>query len=154
VSEPIPAAADPQPAPQPQPAPEPAPAPAPQPVASVGYIWPFSGNITTYFSGYHPGIDIDGYGRYGAPVVAAASGTVVLTAWDDYGYGYHVIIQHDDGSQTQYAHLSDIWVGQGQYVSQGEAVGGVGSTGYSTGTHLMFNMYIGGAPVNPLDYLP
>jgi murein DD-endopeptidase MepM/ murein hydrolase activator NlpD len=78
----------------------------------------------------------------------------VLTAWDDYGYGYHVIIQHDDGSQTQYAHLSDIWVGQGQYVSQGEAVGGVGSTGYSTGTHLMFNMYIGGAPVNPLDYLP
>lgn len=144
--EPIPAAA-------PEPEPQPEPEPAYQPVASVGYIWPVSGNITTYFSGYHPGIDIDGYGRYGEAVVAAASGTVVLTAYDDYGYGYHVIIQHDDGSQTLYAHLSDIWVGQGQYVGQGEAVGGLGSTGYSTGTHLMFNLYIGGVPVDPLAYL-
>jgi murein DD-endopeptidase MepM/ murein hydrolase activator NlpD len=141
-------------APQPQPAPQPAPAPAPVYQPSVGYIWPVSGNISTYFSGYHPGIDIDGYGRYGAPVVAAASGRVVLTAWDDYGYGYHVIIQHDDGSQTLYAHLSDIWVGQGEYVSQGQAVGALGSTGYSTGTHLMFNLYIGGVPVDPLAYLP
>ena len=148
---PAPAAAD-QPAPDPQPTPEPQPQPAPQP--SIGYIWPFVGNITTYFSGYHPGIDIDGYGNYGAPILAAASGTVVLTAYDDYGYGYHVIIQHDDGSQTQYAHLSDIWVTQGQYVNQGQAVGAMGSTGYSTGTHLMFNLYIGGVAVDPLQYLP
>ncbi len=126
--------------------------PAPQP--SSGYIWPVLGNITTYFSGGHPGIDIDGYGNYGAPILSASSGTVVLTAWDDYGYGYHVIVQNDDGTQMQYAHLSDIWVSQGQYVGQGEAVGALGSTGYSTGPHLMFNMYVNGYPVNPLDYLP
>jgi len=125
------------------------------PVQSFGsYIWPVGGGISTYFSGYHPGIDIDGYGNYGAPILSAASGTVVLTAWDDYGYGYHVIVQNDDGTTMQYAHLSDIWVSQGQYVGQGEAVGALGSTGYSTGPHLMFNMYIGGVPVDPLAYLP
>jgi len=78
----------------------------------------------------------------------------VLTAWDDYGYGYHVIVQNDDGTTMQYAHLSDIYVTQGQYVGQGTAVGALGSTGYSTGPHLMFNMYIGGVPVDPLAYLP
>jgi murein DD-endopeptidase MepM/ murein hydrolase activator NlpD len=125
------------------------------PVQSFGsYIWPVGGNISTYFGWGHPGIDIDGYGNYGAPILSAASGTVVLTAWDDYGYGYHVIVQNDDGTTMQYAHLSDIWVSQGQYVGQGEAVGALGSTGYSTGAHLMFNMYIGGAAVDPLDYLP
>jgi murein DD-endopeptidase MepM/ murein hydrolase activator NlpD len=141
---PVPAAVEPAPPPD----------PAPAPVASSGYIWPVRGNITTYFSGYHPGIDIDGYGNYGAPILAAASGTVVLTAWDDYGYGYHVIVQNDDGTTMQYAHLSDIYVTQGQYVGQGAAVGALGSTGYSTGPHLMFNMYLGGVPVDPLAYLP
>jgi murein DD-endopeptidase MepM/ murein hydrolase activator NlpD len=138
--EPIPAAAEPE--------------PVYQPAASVGYIWPYYSSLSTYFSGYHPGIDLDGFGNYGAAIVAAASGTVVLAAYDDYGYGYHVIISHDDGSQTLYAHLSDIWVGQGQYVGQGEAIGALGSTGYSTGAHLMFNLYIGGVPVDPLAYLP
>jgi murein DD-endopeptidase MepM/ murein hydrolase activator NlpD len=128
--------------------------PAPAPVASSGYIWPVRGNISTYFSGYHPGIDIDGYGNYGAPILAASSGTVVLTAWDDDGYGYHVIVQNDDGTTMQYAHLSDIYVTQGQYIGQGATVGALGSTGYSTGPHLMFNMYIGGVPVDPLAYLP
>jgi murein DD-endopeptidase MepM/ murein hydrolase activator NlpD len=120
---------------------------------SYGYIWPFYGNISTYFSGGHAGIDIDGFGAHGAPIVAAGNGTVVLTAWDSWGYGYHVIIQHDDGSRTLYAHLSDIWVSQGQYVGQGEAIGALGSTGYSTGDHLHFEIHIGG-PVDPLAYLP
>ena len=111
-------------------------------------------SLSTYFSGYHRGIDIDGFGNYGAAIAAAASGTVVLAAYDDYGYGYHVIIAHDDGSQTLYAHLSDIWVGQGQYVGQGEAVGALGSTGYSTGPHLHFEIHIGGYAVDPLAYLP
>ena len=139
---------------EPLPAAVPEPEPVYQPVSSVGYIWPYYSSLSTYFSGYHPGIDIDGFGNYGAAIVAAASGTVVLAAYDDYGYGYHVIIAHDDGSQTLYAHLSDIWVGQGQYVGQGEAIGALGSTGYSTGPHLMFNLYIGGYPVDPLAYLP
>ena len=154
---PIPAAvaAIEEPAPDPAPVRAPAPPPpaAPPPVSS-GYVWPFYGNISTYFSGGHPGIDIDGFGAYGAPIAAAASGTVVLTAWDSWGYGYHVIVDHGDGTRTQYAHLSDIWVSQGQYVSQGQAVGAMGNTGYSTGTHLMFNLYVGGAAVNPLAYLP
>jgi len=135
-------------------------APPPPPVAaSSGYAWPFRGAITTYFgeasgNGYHRGIDIDGVGAYGAPIGAAAGGTVVLAAWDDWGLGYRVMLQHADGSRTVYGHLSDIWVTPGQVVSQGEAVGALGSTGYSTGAHLHFELWIGGGPVDPLNYLP
>jgi murein DD-endopeptidase MepM/ murein hydrolase activator NlpD len=152
----------PEPEPEPEPAPiyaaDPAPAyePEPEPApryTSTGFIWPFYGNISQYFSGYHRGIDIDGFGAYGATISAAADGVVVLAAYQDWGYGYHVIVQHDDGSRTLYAHLSDIWVGQGQYVSQGEGVGSLGSTGYSTGPHLHFEVHVGG-PVDPLAYLP
>ena len=146
---PEPAAVEPEPEPEPVYVPPPA-----APVSSVGYIWPVYGAISTYFDWGHPGIDIDGFGIYGAPIAAAASGTVVLAAWDSWGYGYHVIVEHEDGSRTLYAHLSDIWVGQGQWVNQGEAVGALGSTGYSTGAHLMFNLYIGGVAVDPLAYLP
>jgi murein DD-endopeptidase MepM/ murein hydrolase activator NlpD len=129
------------------------------PASSVGFIWPFYGNITTYFgeprgNSYHKGIDIDGFGNYGAPIAAAASGTVIVAAWDDWGLGYHVKIQHDDGSMTVYGHLSEIWVSPGQYVGQGESVGALGSTGYSTGPHLHFELWIGGGPVDPLGYLP
>lgn len=139
----------------------PAPLPAAEPVSpSVsGYAWPYYNNITTYFGepraeGYHKGIDIDGFGNYGAPIGAAADGVVVLAAWDDWGLGYHVKVQHADGSMTVYAHLSEVWVAQGQTVSQGEAVGALGSTGYSTGPHLHFELWIGGIPVDPLLYLP
>jgi len=139
--------------------PPPAAPPAAPPVSSIGYIWPFYGNISTYFGeprggGYHKGIDIDGFGAYGAPVAAAGSGTVVVAAWSDWGLGYHVVIQHDDGSRTVYGHLSEIWVGLGQYVGQGQAVGALGSTGYSTGPHLHFELWIAGVPVDPLLYLP
>jgi murein DD-endopeptidase MepM/ murein hydrolase activator NlpD len=158
------------PAPTAAPTPEPAPLPAsggssePAPpaagvvVPSSGYIWPYYGPITTYFgeprgASYHKGIDIDGWGNYGAPVASAASGTVVLATWDDWGLGYHVIVDHGDGSRTIYGHLSEIWVSQGQWVNQGDFVGALGSTGYSTGTHLHFELWIGGIPVDPLAYL-
>jgi murein DD-endopeptidase MepM/ murein hydrolase activator NlpD len=135
------------------------PAPAPEIIVSTGFIWPFYGSISTYFgeatgSGYHKGIDIDGYGSYGAPIAAAASGTVVLASWDDWGYGYHVIVDHGNGFRTAYGHLSEIWVQQGQWVNQGDAVGALGSTGYSTGPHLHFEVWSGGIPVDPLGYLP
>ncbi len=65
-----------------------------------------------------------------------------------------MIIQHADGSRTLYGHLSEIWVGQGQYVSQGQGIGALGSTGYSTGPHLHFEVQIGGVSVDPLAYLP
>jgi murein DD-endopeptidase MepM/ murein hydrolase activator NlpD len=170
----VPPAPPPPPEPDPAPAPEPEPAYNPPPAAvsepdqepapaaaapaparvSSGFIWPFYSSISQYFSSYHRGIDIDGFGRYGATISAAADGIVVLAAYQDYGYGYHVIIQHPDGSRTLYGHLSDIWVSQGQYVSQGQGIGALGSTGYSTGPHLHFEVHIGGGPVDPLDYLP
>ena len=148
-----PPAVAPQPAYQPAVVSEPDPEPAPARVSS-GYIWPFYSSISQYFSSYHRGIDIDGFGRYGATISAAASGTVVLAAYQDYGYGNHIIIQHPDGSRTLYAHLSEIWVSQGEYVSQGEGIGALGSTGYSTGPHLHFEIHIGGVQVDPLAYLP
>ncbi|MEX1195529.1 MAG: peptidoglycan DD-metalloendopeptidase family protein [Dehalococcoidia bacterium] len=147
VGGPVPAGADFDPTPEPEP-----------PVASIGYVWPYYGPISTYFgeprgSSYHKGIDIDGFGNYGAAIGAAASGTVVLATWDDWGLGYHVIIDHGDGSRTVYGHLSEIWVTQGQWVNQGETVGALGSTGYSTGPHLHFELWFGGTPVDPLAYL-
>jgi murein DD-endopeptidase MepM/ murein hydrolase activator NlpD len=131
---------------------EPVTAPVPEP--SYGFIWPFYGNISTYFGPGHKGIDIDGFGRYGAAIAAAGTGTVVLASWSDYGLGYHVIIDHGDGYRTVYAHLSEIWVSQGEYVGQGQAVGALGSTGYSTGPHLHFEVHLWGSPVDPLAHLP
>lgn len=126
-------------------------------VPSYGFIWPIYGNISQYFGepelgSYHKGLDIEGV--TGTAIAAAASGQVVLTAWDDYGLGYHVIVDHGNGIQTIYAHLSDIWVTQGQYVNQGDAVGALGSTGYSTGPHLHFQVNAYGSPSDPLNYLP
>lgn len=156
---PIPAAVSVVEAGNPEPEPAPVPAANPLPPASTGYIWPYYGPVSSPFGearggSYHKGVDLDGFGNYGAPIVAAASGTVVLAAWDDWGLGYHVIIQHEDGSRTVYAHLSDVYVSQGQYVAQGEMVGALGDTGYATGPHLHFELWIGGVPVDPLAYLP
>ena len=98
-------------------------------------------------------MDIDAFGRYGAAVVAAASGTVVLATTDS-GLGTHIVIRHADGSETVYAHLSAVYVAQGQSVAQGEQIGAIGCTGYCSGDHLHFELYIGGLAVNPLAYLP
>ncbi|MBI1885492.1 MAG: M23 family metallopeptidase [Chloroflexi bacterium] len=137
------------------PQPDPTPAATPVPVTS-GLIWPFSGPISSPFGDGrgHLGIDIDGIGQYGAPVVAAAAGTVVLVAYQDYGLGNHVIVHHPNGMDTVYAHLSQIYVTQGQTVSQGQAVGALGCTGYCTGPHLHFEVHVDGIPVDPLLYLP
>ena len=156
---PIPAAVIAVEATNPAPPPE-APPPAAAPPSSTGFIWPFTGPISGPFgeyrgpSTYHSGIDIDGFGRYGAPVVASASGTVVLVASLDWGFGTYIIIRHADGSETVYAHLSAVYVSQGQTVGQGEQIGAIGCTGYCTGPHLHFELWIGGAPVDPLAYLP
>ncbi|MCH8345967.1 MAG: peptidoglycan DD-metalloendopeptidase family protein [Chloroflexi bacterium] len=153
-------ATNPEPEPELEPELEPEPAPPPPPPASIGYVWPFSGSISSYFgeyrggSSYHLAIDIDAFGRYGAPVVAASTGTVVLTASLGWGLGTYIVIRHADGSETIYAHLAAIYVAQGQVVGQGEQIGTIGCTGYCTGAHLHFELWIGGLAVNPLSYLP
>lgn len=137
--------------------PPPAPPAAPAaPASSTGLIWPFSGPISSYMGPGHPlGIDIDGYNNPGGAVVASTSGTVIFAGGNPgVSYGLYVIVRSADGVETLYAHLSQIYVAQGQTVAQGEALGVVGCTGYCTGTHLHFEVLINGARVNPLDYLP
>jgi murein DD-endopeptidase MepM/ murein hydrolase activator NlpD len=132
------------------------------PASVSGFIWPVYGPISEYYGAprgagtYHTGLDIDQTFNYGGPIAAAAPGQVVLASSDGYGggYGSYVIIRHDNGYETLYAHLSAIYVSLGQYVSQGEAIGAIGCTGYCTGPHLHFEVLVGGATVDPLNYLP
>lgn len=103
---------------------------------------PFDG----YSSDYHPGIDIAD--NYGAPVYASASGYVQRAGWYG-GYGKYIKISHDYGYATAYGHLSSIEISAGDYVSKGQLIGYVGSTGYSTGPHLHFEVLLHGKQVNP-----
>ncbi|MFA4931058.1 MAG: M23 family metallopeptidase [Patescibacteria group bacterium] len=120
--------------------------------------WPTSGmTITQYFGAtsfnpWHTGIDIDS--RSGWDIFASDSGTVTTAVygWGG-GYGNHVIIDHGNGYQTLYGHLSALDVSVGQYVSQGQRIGTMGSTGWSTGPHLHFEIRYGGSYLNPLNYL-
>jgi murein DD-endopeptidase MepM/ murein hydrolase activator NlpD len=89
----------------------------------------------------------------GTPVYASDGGTVIYAGWSTVGYGNHIVLDHGNGFQTLYAHLSAIWVGSGQWVGQGTPIGAVGSTGNSSGPHLHFEIRYGGNLLNPLDYL-
>ena len=122
-----------------------------------GLIWPAKGVLT---SGYgwrwgrmHKGIDIAG--PIGTPIMAADSGVVTYAEWNDGGYGYLVEITHADGSETVYAHNSRILVQKGQRVERGEQISEMGSTGFSTGPHLHFEVHPAGqGAVNPMAFLP
>jgi murein DD-endopeptidase MepM/ murein hydrolase activator NlpD len=122
---------------------------------SAGFIWPGSGRVNSGFGprwgSFHSGIDISA--RSGTAVAAAGSGQVVLATYGG-GYGYYIIVSHGGGLETVYAHLSDIYVSLGQYVSQGEIIGASGCTGWCTGPHLHFEVRVGNSPVNPVPYLP
>ena len=119
--------------------------------ATGDFVWPTSGGITQYFVWYHPAIDI---ANKSAPsILAADSGTVILVRYDKWAYGHHVIIDHGNGFTTLYSHMSSIYVNEGQTLSRGNAVGQMGSTGRSTGTHLHFEIRKNGVPQNPLAYL-
>jgi len=100
----------------------------------------------------HRGIDLAG--SEGEGVYAADAGVVVYSGWNDYGYGNMIMIDHGNGFQSLYAHLSAIYRGCGQSVGQGEAIGAVGTTGRSSGAHLHFELMTATWKVNPWDYLP
>lgn len=89
---------------------------------------------------------------HGTPIYATADGTVIHAGWDS-GYGRTVRIQHEFGIQTLYAHMSQIRVNNGQKVSRGDRIGDMGSSGRSTGTHLHYEVRIGGRPVNPMTFI-
>lgn len=99
----------------------------------------------------HKGIDLSTY-RSGDPVIAAASGQVVTVGYDT-GYGNYVIIKHNHGFYTRYAHLSAFRVQKGQLVNQGDVIGNVGNTGNTTGPHLHYEVHIGSDVVDPAKYL-
>jgi murein DD-endopeptidase MepM/ murein hydrolase activator NlpD len=135
-----------------------APAPAPVPVVTAGdadsYAWPTRGPITSYFGPSHPlGIDIAP--PWGSAVTAARAGTVSFAGGNPCcSYGLHVIIDHGNGWETMYAHLSSINVVRGQRVKRGDLLGAVGATGYATGPHLHFEVDRNGSPLDPLSFLP
>jgi murein DD-endopeptidase MepM/ murein hydrolase activator NlpD len=122
-----------------------------------GYIWPTRGVLTSGFGWRwgrpHRGIDIAG--PIGTPIVAAAPGEVISAGWNSGGYGNLVRIRHADGSVTLYAHNSRLRVRRGETVEQGQPIAEMGSTGFSTGPHLHFEVHPDGqGAVNPIALLP
>ena len=115
------------------------------------FIWPTSGGITQYYVWYHQALDIANPGS--PPVLAADSGTVAYAGCLNWGYGCHVIIDHNNGYQTLYGHMSRYDVEAGNSVGQGSQIGIMGSTGRSTGMHLHFEIRSGGVLLNPLGFL-
>jgi murein DD-endopeptidase MepM/ murein hydrolase activator NlpD len=122
--------------------------------SSAGLIWPCDGVVVSGFGmrwgRMHEGIDIGC--AYGTPNRAAAAGKVIYAGWLG-GYGNLVVVDHQNGLSTAYAHASSILVGVGQTVSQGQTVSLVGSTGRSSGPHLHFEVRVNGVAVDPLLYL-
>jgi murein DD-endopeptidase MepM/ murein hydrolase activator NlpD len=127
---------------------------------SVPSMWPVRGPITSRFGtrrdpwddepSRHFGIDIRA--RYGLTVTASGDGRVIF-AGRDAGYGRLVIVDHGGDIDTFYAHLSAVYVREGQTVRRGEPVGAVGSSGRATGTHLHYEVRVAGSPVDPRRYL-
>lgn len=119
--------------------------------------------ITTYFgydswrNGNHSGVDLCGGSVYGANIYASKGGTVITAKTDyipGYSYGMYVVIDHGNGYSTLYGHCSAIYVSVGQQVEQGDVIAAVGSTGWSTGPHLHFEVRIDGVPKDPFGYIP
>ena len=127
-------------------------------IAVTPNLWPVDGGYVSsefgnrkdpfdnYSHDFHPGVDIAA--NYGAPVYASASGYVQQAGWNG-GYGKYVRLSHDYGYGTAYGHLSGITVSGGDFVNKGDVIGYIGSTGYSTGPHLHFEVLLYGEPIDP-----
>ncbi|MGQ9700608.1 MAG: peptidoglycan DD-metalloendopeptidase family protein [Candidatus Bipolaricaulaceae bacterium] len=141
--------------------PHPARVPPISPPAEPGFGWPVRGTLSSPFGprihpvygvpSFHTGIDLAV--PEGTPVRAARAGTVTYSGWEN-GFGLLVVIDHGDGYETYYGHLSKLMVVVGQRVSAGEIVALSGNTGLSTGPHLHFEVRYHGSPVDPLLLLP
>ena len=124
------------------------------------FRWPCYGTITSYFgyrssptygaSSYHEGIDIAN--GTGTPIYASDGGTVTMSGWYG-GFGYYIEIDHGNGYQSSYGHLSSMVVSAGEHVYKGQLIAYMGSTGISSGSHCDFRIYANGTPVDPLNYL-
>ena len=120
-------------------------------IISNKLAWPTVGyRITQYYSWRHHAIDIAN--KTGTPIYAADAGVIEVAGWGA-GYGNQIVINHGGGVKSRYAHMSKFYVKNGQKVSKGEAIGGIGSTGRSTGPHVHFEYIINGVKYNPLNYL-
>ncbi|MBC8014284.1 MAG: M23 family metallopeptidase [Sporomusaceae bacterium] len=129
-------------------------------LAATPSIWPTSGDVTSRFgsrsspfsggSDWHAGIDIAN--SSGTPVVATADGEVVWGEWSE-GYGNLVEINHGNGIATLYGHNSQMIVHAGQVVKKGQVIAYMGSTGYSTGPHVHYEVKVNGTDVNPESFL-
>lgn len=134
-------------------------------VAGASQVKPFAGTFRRPTSGWslsqgygrtsfnpnHTGVDLDS--RSGTTIFAAASGKVRTTRGWGGGYGNHIVIDHGNGFQTLYGHMASFNVSSGQWVNQGQVIGIMGSTGWSTGTHVHFEVRVNGSPRNPINYL-
>jgi len=125
--------------------------------AALPSLWPASGEVSSPFglrwggSDFHPGIDIAN--DYGTPIVAAASGTVTAAGWNSGGYGNMVDIDHGNGIWTRYGHAEAVVVTVGETVQKGQLIAYMGSTGFSTGPHVHYEVHANGELVNPILYL-
>ena len=120
-------------------------------------IWPTSGDISSPYglrwngTDFHPGIDIAN--DMGTPIVATADGRVTAAGWNSGGYGNMVDIDHGNGIMTRYGHAAQVVVSIGQQVKRGQVIAYMGSTGFSTGPHVHYEIRINGQAVNPARYL-
>ena len=151
----------------PMPTATPAPAPrqvggggtGPAPRVTGSWAWPVVGGgnyISQYFHYGHYGIDIAA--DYGAPIVAPVAGRVIFAGWKSNGGGYQVWLQLSNGLYTTEYHMSAVTVATGQDVAKGQRVGKIGMTGWASGTHVMFEVWVGvpwgsgSYRINPLRY--
>ena len=124
------------------------------------YIWPANGYVTSPFGpreistgpSLHRGIDIAGIKDQ--PIYAADGGVVIFSGLDEMVYGYYIMIRHDNGDITLYAHNSYLLVKEGENVWQGREIALMGDTGNAVGVHLHFELIINGVKVDPMEYLP
>ena len=119
--------------------------------SSTKLLWPASCHrITQYYHLGHHAVDIAC--KMGTPIYAAEDGVVKTSGWAT-GYGKHIVINHGNGMQTLYGHFSRLYVRAGQAVNRGDVIGAMGSTGWSTGSHVHFEVRINGIKRNPLNYI-